>query len=152
MALKTRSRGDWDWVFKKESKLSASQLAPPRVVDLGRTLSSPCMLTEEGVKESIRVLGSRAFEEGALAASGRQALQLSSFSQAERQKSAVPAATSTSVASNYVVPMTCNQIYGSRWRTAQKPVDKFGKQSCDVCLFVDHMNKTKTPYCPHLRL
>ena len=33
-----------------------------------------------------------------------------------------------------------NQIYGSRWRTAQKPVDKFGKQSCDVCLFVDHMN------------
>ncbi|CAK8986968.1 Dolichyl-diphosphooligosaccharide--protein glycotransferase [Durusdinium trenchii] len=122
---------------RKDSRRSAADLAPPKAVDLGRSLSSPCMLTEEGVRESIRVLGSRAFDDPRGAA----------LAPLERAPREIHAAVR-----DFVVPMTCNQIYGSRWKTAQRPVDKFGKQSCDVCLFVDHMNKTKTPYCPHLRL
>ncbi|CAL1164350.1 unnamed protein product, partial [Cladocopium goreaui] len=104
MASRRTSGGDWGWVFKKETKRSAAELAPPKAVDLGRSLSSPCMLTGEGVKESIRVLGSRAFEDGALAASGRQAIQLSTFSGRSLQPSA-PAPAPAS-APNFVVPMT----------------------------------------------
>ena len=70
--------------------------------------SFPCHWQKNNCRERhVMLFLNRCLQEGALAASGRQALQLSSFSQAERQKPAVPAATSTSVASNYVVPMTC---------------------------------------------
>lgn len=151
MQRRTAARGDWDWVFKKASKLSATDLAPPPprpgAPELGRSLTSPCMLTEEGVREAARVLGtvsSADFPQSALVAAGRQATENRLPSATERK---IERATR-----DFVVPMTCNQMYGSRWKTAEKPEDRFGKQSCDVCLFVDHMHKTKTPYCPHLRL
>ncbi|CAE7554327.1 STT3A [Symbiodinium sp. CCMP2456] len=138
-------------VHEKASKLSATDLAPPPprpgAPELGRSLTSPCMLTEEGVREAARVLGtvtSADFPESALVAAGRQATEKRLPSATERK---IERATR-----DFVVPMTCNQMYGSRWKTAEKPEDRFGKQSCDVCLFVDHMHKTKTPYCPHLRL
>ncbi|CAJ1339703.1 unnamed protein product [Effrenium voratum] len=144
----SKSPGDWDWVFKKANKMSASDLAPPRAQDMGRTLSSPCMLTEEGIKESVRVLGSCHNLGTPLVTAGRQAAEQQPF---VRLSSAGDRRAAAALR-DFVPPTTCNQIYGSRWKTAERPVDKWGKQSCDFCLFVDHMHKTKRPYCPHLRL
>eukprot|EP00931_Biecheleriopsis_adriatica_P103923 TRINITY_DN78706_c0_g1_i1.p1 TRINITY_DN78706_c0_g1~~TRINITY_DN78706_c0_g1_i1.p1 ORF type:complete len:255 (-),score=48.80 TRINITY_DN78706_c0_g1_i1:106-870(-) len=142
----------WDWCLAKGNLMSPSDLAPPPAPpgapELGRSLSSPSMLTEEGARESVRVLGAQLpqyqQQMSLLASVGRQATEGSRPSSAAQR--AIAAA-----ASDYTVPMTCNQIYGSRWKTAEKVVTKFAKNSCEECVFVDNMHKTKTQYCPQIR-
>jgi len=138
----------WQWCRLKGSLMSASDLAPPRAPpgapELGRSLTSPSMLTEEGQREATRVLGATPpeFMPGPTMAASRDGSRPSSAA----QRAAAEAA------SNYRVPQTCNQIYGSRNATAEKaPLSKWGKNSCDVCLFKDAMDKTKTPYNASIR-
>lgn len=136
----------WGWCRTKGNLLDVSDRAPapaPMSAMLGRTLSSPSLLTFEGRSEAGRVLGARPphLVEGTLVTAGRQAAE------GGRPNSALKDAA----LSKFDPPKTCNQIYGSRTAVAEHPLTKFNKNSCDVCLFVDSMSKTKTNYCPQIR-
>eukprot|EP00930_Biecheleria_cincta_P009816 TRINITY_DN11164_c0_g1_i2.p1 TRINITY_DN11164_c0_g1~~TRINITY_DN11164_c0_g1_i2.p1 ORF type:complete len:268 (-),score=36.34 TRINITY_DN11164_c0_g1_i2:53-769(-) len=136
----------WGWCRTKGGLLDVSDRAPapaPIGAMLGRTLSSPSMLTFEGRAEAGRVLGARPphLVEGTLVTAGRQAAEGSRPNSGLRE----------AALSKFDPPKTCNQIYGSRTAIAETPLTKFNKNSCDVCLFVDSMHKTKTSYCPQIR-
>lgn len=77
----------------------------PSACFIPHTFPARSSTEEEGVRESIRVLGSRAFDDPRGAA-------LAPLERAPREIH--PAVR------DFVVPMTCNQIYGSRWKTAQR--------------------------------
>lgn len=136
----------WGWCRAKANRLDLSEVAPapaPVSAMLGRTLSSPSMLTFEGNAEASRVLGARPphLVEGTLVTAGRRTAEGSRPNSALRE----------AALSKFDPPKTCNQIYGSRTAIAEAPFTKFNKNSCDVCLFVDSMHKTKTNYCPQIR-
>lgn len=106
---------------------------------LGTSLSSPCLLSEEGRREAGRVLGSMRVPYVPDASS-----RSSTPSSTSRQK--------PDLKHSYQIPLTTSSMYGARVSQADKGGKWFPKNTCDLVGFVDSMTKTQTPYCFHLRM
>jgi len=126
----------WDWCQPKRRGSLQAREDPEKLVGYHskRDLTSPSTLTWEGQNEAMRVLGATA-----TSTSGFRSMGSTGFD--ERPKT-------TSLKK---LPMTCNQIYGSRAEQAEPAAKYVPKNTCDVCRFVDAMVLSKTPYNPSIR-
>mmetsp|Transcript_5709 Transcript_5709/g.16171 ORF Transcript_5709/g.16171 Transcript_5709/m.16171 type:complete len:215 (-) Transcript_5709:77-721(-) len=132
-----KGAASWSWCRPQPPKTPSLKPPPDVAADrfqLARVLSSPTTLTDEGRDCAVRVLG--VSPESVMVA-------------ARARKMSEPRLTPLDPKS---VPQTCNQMYGARAHEAQRPDQYLPKNTCDVGRFADAANKSKTPYCPHIRL
>jgi hypothetical protein len=102
---------------------------------LTRSLTSPTTLSDEGFRESLRILGTN---------SSLGAESFSPSASASRPRDLVPIDRSK-------LSETTNQLYGSRPPMPEESPVFHPKNTCDVCRFQNSMIMTGTRYAPNIR-